>query len=201
MREMLWVKQQQHYPGQSTLVARTDQATEHHMQEASTWGLKGNKAQTGTQTLLCCSSVSCFERNGREMPAGMNKCFPNTPDATSKAIWPNPPPDSCGLCLRPSLWSIPRGVGCTSLSPGSREELSAPQPVLTHRRTSSSRSRFGTKGLSSFISITRNVPASLYCCGDKHCSLCRAVCSQGWHSEILSTQATHLQTAEIQLVL
>lgn len=158
------------------------------MQEESTWGLEGNKAQTGTQTLLCCSGVSCFERIGREMPAGMNKCFPNTPDATSKAVWPNPPPDSCGLCLRPSFWSIPRGVCCASLSPACREELSAPQPILTHRWTSSSRSRFGTKGLSSFISITRNVPASLYCCGEKHCSLCHAVCSQCWHSEILSTQ-------------
>lgn len=112
------------------LVARTDQATEHHMQEASTWGLEGNKALTGTQTLLYCSGVSCFERNGREMPAGMNKCFPNTPDATSKAVWPNPPPDFCGLCLRPSLWYIPRGVCCTSLSHPAERSCQPHSPSL-----------------------------------------------------------------------
>lgn len=43
--------------------------------------------------------------------------------------------------------------------------------AFTHRLASSSGNRFGTKALASSISITRNVPASTYCCEDKHCSL------------------------------
>ena len=171
------VKLQQCYPGQSMLVASPDQAAEHHTQEASTRGLMANKARTRMQTLLCCSGVSLFERNGREMPAQMNtSVFPTHQMPSLKQSGQILPLIPVGFGSGPQLVLTERSQGvarCTALFLSCRNELSAPelQHVFTHRLVSSSRNRFGTKALSSFISITRNVPASTYCCEDKHCSL------------------------------
>ena len=206
------LKLQQRYPRQFILVASPDQAAEHHLQEASTQSLMGNKARKGTQTVLCCSGVFLFERNGREMPAQRNtSVFPThqmPPPKQSGQILPQIP---VGFGPGPQLvcTELSKGVTrCTALFLSCRNELSAPevQHVFTHRLVSSSLSRFGTKALSSFISITRNVPASVYCCEDKHCCLnvvlSRAITGMmkdGAHS--YRSSANPLQTAEIQLVL
>lgn len=204
------VKLQQCYPGQSTLVASPDQATERHMQETSPGGLMGNKAWTGTQTLLCCSSVSLFERNGREMPARMNASVFPTHQMLALEQSGQILLILVGFGSGPQLVLTEHSKGvarCTALFLCCRNELSAPelQHVFTHRLVSSSRNRFGTKALSSFISITRNVPASTYCCEDKHCSLSlvlsRALTGmmKDWAYSYRSS-ANPLQTAEIQLV-
>lgn len=161
----------------SMLVASPDQAAEHHVQEASPWGLMGNKARMGTQTLLCCSGVSLFERNGREMPAQMNaSVFPTHQMPSLKQSGQILPLIPAGFGSGPQLVLAEHSKGvarCAALFLSCRNELPAPelQHAFTHRLVSSSRNRFGTKALSSFISITRNVPASTYCCEDKHCAL------------------------------
>lgn len=137
----------------------------------------GNKARLGTRTLSCCSGISLFERTGREMPAQMNaSVFPThqmPPLKQSGQILPLIP-GGFGSGPQLVLAEHSKGVArCTALFPSCRNELSAPelQHGFTHRLVSSSRNRFGTKALSSFISITRNVPASAYCCEDKQGSL------------------------------
>lgn len=176
-KEKKWqnaMKLQQCYPGQATLVASPDQAAEHHMQEASPQGLMGNKSWTGTQTLLRCSGVSLFERDGREMPVWMNtSVFPTHQMPPLKQSGQVLPVIPVGFGSGPQLVLTEHSKGvprCTDPFLSCRKELSAPelQHVSTHRLVSSSRDRFGTKALSSFISITRNVSASVYCCEDKY---------------------------------